>query len=61
MSVSITNMALARFETAAALQHAATHFEVRSSRTDLHNMLVQILRAEAQEIIQLGLSELEKL
>lgn len=57
MTIIYTNMALSRFHTAAALQSSATHFDVQGNKTELHKMLVTILREEAEALIRLGISE----
>jgi len=54
---TINNIPLNRFNTASALQQTATHYEV-NGRADIHKVLVQLLRRDAQELIELGLSEL---
>jgi hypothetical protein len=52
------NIPLSRFNTASALQSAATHYEV-NGRSDVEKMIVQILRKDAQNLVELGIKELQ--
>lgn len=58
MNQTYKNMALGRFETAAALNTAATHLSLKPANNPALPHIIAFLRQEAESLTLLGIQEL---